>query len=249
METPPSPLNPNSPLPLYHQLAERLLEGIRSGDFPTGARLPSEPQLARAYGIGRPTVRQATEVLVRRRVVERKRGSGTFVVDTPDGADLLSLAGTLASFEKGGIEAETEMVWGPKRLEIEDEPENPFDGRTAVGFSRLSRVQGVPVLLEEIYADAERFPQVEGVDLSGRSLSQWIEQQYHMRPTSADQNFRVTPLDASRSALLGLSEGDAILMVKRTLHFEGARSAIHAVLYCRTDQLVFSQTLQGVGDE
>ena len=92
METPPSPLNPNSPLPLYHQLAERLLEGIRSGDFPTGARLPSEPQLARAYGIGRPTVRQATEVLVRRRVVERKRGSGTFVVDTPDGADLLSLA-------------------------------------------------------------------------------------------------------------------------------------------------------------
>lgn len=249
MESSPTPLNPHSPLPLYHQLAERLMEGIRSGDFPTGARLPSEPQLARAYGIGRPTVRQATEVLVRRRVVERKRGSGTFVVESPDRVDLLSLAGTLASFEKGGIEVETEMVSAPSRVRVESEPENPFQGRAAVGFARLSRVQGVPVLLEEIYADAERFARVEDADLSGRSLSQWIEQQYHMRPTSADQNFRVVTLDQPRSALLDLPEGDAVLMVKRTLHFEGARSAIHVVLYCRTDQMVFSQTLQGVGDE
>ena len=245
MEGSPAPLNPHSPLPLYHQLAERLLEGIRSGDFPTGAKLPSEPQLARAYGIGRPTVRQATEVLVRRRVVERKRGSGTFVVDKPDRVDLLSLAGTLASFEKGGIQAETELVSAPRRIRVESAPENPFQGRVAVGLVRLSRVQGVPVLLEEIYADAERFARVERVDLSGRSLSEWIEQQYHMRPISADQNFRVTTLDESRSALLGLPEGESVLMVKRTLHFEGARSAIHAVLYCRTDQLVFSQTLQG----
>ena len=84
-------LDSSSPVPLYHQLAERLLTGIRTGAYPTGCRLPSEPELARVYGIGRPTVRQATDVLVRRRIVERRRGSGTFVVDPPERVDLLSL--------------------------------------------------------------------------------------------------------------------------------------------------------------
>jgi GntR family transcriptional regulator len=58
-------LNPQSPIPLYHQLADILMAGIRSGDYPTGHRIPSEPQLAKDYGIGRPTVRQAIDVLVR----------------------------------------------------------------------------------------------------------------------------------------------------------------------------------------
>ena len=82
-------LNSSSPLPLYHQLAELLQERIRSGEYPAGVRIPSEPELARTYGIGRPTVRQATDVLVRRQLVERRRGSGTFVVEPPEQVDLL----------------------------------------------------------------------------------------------------------------------------------------------------------------
>ena len=50
-------LNPNSPLPLYHQLAEILLSRIRSGQYPPGGRIPSEHQLAATYCIGRPTAR------------------------------------------------------------------------------------------------------------------------------------------------------------------------------------------------
>jgi len=242
-------LNPDSPLPLYHQLADRLLEGIRSGRFPTGGRIPSEPELARAYGIGRPTVRQATDLLVRRRVIERRRGSGTFVVEPPERVDLLSLAGTLASFEQGGVAAESRLVEGPSRVSVPADPENPFAGREAIVLSRLSQVRDVPVLLEEIYVDPERFPGIEHIELAGRSLSHWIESHYRMRPRSADQNFRVAPVGRVRGELLGLPADAAILLVKRTLHFENARSAIYAELACRTDQLVFSQTLEGFGDD
>ena len=54
-------LNPDSPVPLYHQLAEVLLDKIRAGDYPAGSRIPSEHQLAATYGIGRPTARQAVD--------------------------------------------------------------------------------------------------------------------------------------------------------------------------------------------
>jgi len=242
-------LNPDSPMPLYHQLAERLLEAIETGQYPQGARIPSEPELARRYGIGRPTVRQATDLLVRRRVVERKRGSGTFVVEPPERVDLLSLAGTLASFEKGGIQVDTELLSGPRRVLVEDDPENPLLGRPAILVSRLSRVGDAPVLLEEIHVDPEIFPRIERAELAGRSLSQWVETHYHVRPRSADQHFRVAPVGERRGELLELPPEAPILVVKRTLHFKEAPGAIHATLFCRTDQLVFSQTLEGFGDE
>ena len=72
-------LNLHSPVPLYHQLADILMERIRSGEYSPGDVIPSETSMAKHYGIGRPTVRQAMEILVRKGLVTRKRGAGTFV--------------------------------------------------------------------------------------------------------------------------------------------------------------------------
>jgi GntR family transcriptional regulator len=236
-------LNPKSPLPLYHQLADLLLEGIRTGEYRAGGRIPSETALARRFRIGRPTVRQATDLLVRRRCLERRRGSGTYVVEPPERVDLFSLAGTLASFERGGVPVRTALVQRTRRLHVEPDAENPFAGREAWFLSRLSRAHGDPVLLEDLYLDIDRFPGLDRHSLAGRSLSQLVDEHYHLRPESADQNFRVAPAGARRAELLDCSRRTPLLLVKRTLHFPGARNALFAELACRTDRLVFSQTL------
>ncbi len=72
-------LNPNSPVPLYHQLAEIISDRIRSGEYEPGQAIPSETALARQYHIGRPTVRQAMDVLAHKHLIQRRRGAGTFV--------------------------------------------------------------------------------------------------------------------------------------------------------------------------
>lgn len=238
-------LNPASPLPLYHQLAEHLLEGIRSGEYRPGSRIPSEIALARRFRIGRPTVRQATDLLVRRGFLERRRGSGTYVLEPPERVDLFSLAGTLASFERGGVPVKSALVQRTRRLHVEPDAENPFSGREAWSLSRLSRAHGDPVLLEDFYLDVAHFPGLDRHSLAGRSLSQLVEEQYHLRPESADQNFRAARAGARRGRWLGCSRQTPILLVKRTLHFAAARDAIFAELACRTDRLVFSQTLGG----
>lgn len=238
-------LNPASPLPLYHQLADLLLEGIRSGAYRPGSRIPSETALARRFRIGRPTVRQATDLLVLRRCLERRRGSGTYVVEPPERVDLFSLAGTLASFERGGVPVRSCLVQRPRRLHVQPDAENPISGREAWFLSRLSRVEDEPVLLEDVYLDADRFPGLDRHSLAGRSLSRLVDEQYHLRPESADQTFRVARAGARRGGLLGCSRQAPILLVKRTLHFPGARDALFAELACRTDRLVFSQTLEG----
>jgi len=108
---------------------------------------------------------------------------------------------------------------------------------------RLSRVKRDPVLLEEIYLDPALFAGLEAVSLAGRSLSQLIDEQFHLRPESANQNFRIHRPGPERAKRLGLGANEVALLVKRFLHFPSAKNAIYAELYCRTDQLVFSQTL------
>jgi GntR family transcriptional regulator len=241
-------LNSESPIPLYRQLADVLLTRIRAGEYPAGSKIPSEPELSRDFRIGRPTVRQATDLLIRRRRLERRRGSGTFVVEPPERVDLLSLAGTLASFERSGLDVRTVLLGRTRRVRVEADAENPFGGREAWFVSRLSRVERQPVLLERLWLDIERFPGLGRISLAGRSLSQLAEDHYHLRPESADQNFRVATLDANDAGHLGLAAGTPVLLVKRHIHFPHARSAVFAELTCRTDRLVFSQTLGGLPD-
>ncbi|THB64782.1 MAG: GntR family transcriptional regulator, partial [Desulfovibrio sp.] len=154
-------LNRKSPVPLYHQLAEILLAAIRTSTYAEGERIPSEHALAQQYSIGRPTVRQAIDSLVRKGVLIRKRGSGTFVAHKRESVDLFSLAGTMASFTKTGLSPEVELLQRPSRIVLDGDDVNPFSRSAALFLSRLSRVDATPVLVEDIYMDPAVFAAIE----------------------------------------------------------------------------------------
>jgi GntR family transcriptional regulator len=236
-------LNPGSPLPLYQQLAELLSRDIAGGGLAPGTRLPSEPELARRHRIGRPTVRQATELLVQRGLVERRRGSGTFVRTAPKRVDLFSLGGTLSSFRERGLELTTKLLGKTSQRGVAFDAENPFSERRAFVLTRVGSLGDKPVLLERLYFDPEVFVGFDALPLSGASLSRAVEERYYLKPTHAEQSFRVAvPPEDVRQAL-GLTTRAPILLVKRALFFPRAPRAVFGELYCRTDELVFSQTI------
>lgn len=67
--------------PLYIQIADRLRADIST--LSSGARIPSEPQLARDWGVSRFTVAKAVEELVGDGLITRRQGSGSFVAEAP----------------------------------------------------------------------------------------------------------------------------------------------------------------------
>jgi GntR family transcriptional repressor for pyruvate dehydrogenase complex len=73
---------------LYQDLARSLLEELASGRYPVGARLPAERELATAYNVSRPTVREAVIALEVQGLVEVKIGSGAYVRRLPGKGDL-----------------------------------------------------------------------------------------------------------------------------------------------------------------
>ncbi len=89
-------LDRSSFIPLYYQLQELLKEQIESGAWAPGDRLPSEPQLARRYGVSRVVVRQALAILQDDGQILRAQGRGTFVADPKLDARAGGLARLLA---------------------------------------------------------------------------------------------------------------------------------------------------------
>lgn len=62
----------------------QLRERITSGDWPVGSRIPPEPALVELLGVGRNTVREAVQSLVHAGLVERRQGSGTYVLSASE---------------------------------------------------------------------------------------------------------------------------------------------------------------------
>lgn len=64
---------------LYERVVEKVLDMITSNTWKPGYRLPSERELAEAFGVSRTVVREAVKALAAQGVLESLTGSGVYV--------------------------------------------------------------------------------------------------------------------------------------------------------------------------
>ena len=62
----------------YRQIFEQLQQDLRDGRYPQGVQLPSDEALMRRFDVSRITAAKAMDELVKRGLVYRRRGAGTF---------------------------------------------------------------------------------------------------------------------------------------------------------------------------
>jgi DNA-binding FadR family transcriptional regulator len=74
---------------LIDQAVGRLRQQITSGAWAIGTRIPAEPELAELIGVGRNTVREAVQSLVHAGMLERRQGSGTYVISDSELANAM----------------------------------------------------------------------------------------------------------------------------------------------------------------
>ena len=70
-----------TPRRLYQEIALQIRAHIESGEFPVGARLPSERELAAQLRVSRPSVREALIALEVEGLVDVRSGAGVFVCE------------------------------------------------------------------------------------------------------------------------------------------------------------------------
>ncbi len=72
-------INPQSPDPIFQQLASQVMEAVTRGQLKEGDKLPSVRELARETTVNPNTVVKAYDTLERDGVIYRRRGAGCFV--------------------------------------------------------------------------------------------------------------------------------------------------------------------------
>ncbi|WP_284746225.1 FadR/GntR family transcriptional regulator [Amycolatopsis sp. RTGN1] len=127
---------------------DRIREFVRSGRFPAGSRLPPEHELATELGISRSPTREAVKALELARVLEVRRGDGTYVTSLAPSL-LLEGLGNAVSLMEGSVLELTEV----RRLL---EPAATGLAATRITDSGLRTVADLLDAMQEAVEDVER---------------------------------------------------------------------------------------------
>jgi GntR family transcriptional repressor for pyruvate dehydrogenase complex len=68
---------------VVRSVLKRIEEAVLNKELKAGDKLPSEGELARNFGIGKTSVREALRMLEALGIIETRRGEGSFIVDRP----------------------------------------------------------------------------------------------------------------------------------------------------------------------
>jgi GntR family transcriptional regulator len=219
-----------------------LREAIQDGKYPVDAALPSEAALCRLYRVSRITLRRALARLQREGLIERRQGSGTFV---------LGPSQPQIGFETGGVIRDfTEFAFGTQPKTLEFEYRAPpvrvralFDIDVGERMQRIVRLRSrgrvplaqietwVPVSIGERYDtdDTNKVPLTQLMERSGTVLSSG---RFTIGATLAD------PMMADR---LHIEVGAPLLRFSRVMNDQNGRVAQYAEMLLRPDhvQIVF----------
>lgn len=202
----------NSPVPIYHQLAEQLATAIHEGILQPGDFLEGEVSLARRFDISRPTVRRSIGVLVARGLVVRRRGVGTTV--SPQAVHRRSDNGSLFDdLTAAGLEPATtvlRLAFGqvePRIAHAMDlDPATPL-----VALVRLRLVNQVPMAILRNWL-ALPLRDLAVIDLEEHGLYELLRQR-GIWPAVAQQTIGSRSATSDEHRLLGLGRGEPILDV------------------------------------
>lgn len=200
--------------PLYLQIARGLRERI--AELGPGARIPSEPQLAREWGVSRFTVTKAIEQLVEEGLVTRRQGSGSFVAEAP----LHRSPGYLLSFTEA-VEAAGHKA-SQRLLAFEPAPWEeglPYPaGSRLLLLDRLRMVDGAAVARHRSLLSAELAERIglarQAVAAPGFSLYRHFEE-HGLSVSSATERIVANPASEHDRKLLGLDQGAVVVAVTR----------------------------------
>jgi GntR family transcriptional regulator len=213
------PLDKNSFTPMYYQIETQLLKMIRSGRLRPGDLLPSESDISRICGVSRMTSRQALQGLKDKGFVTRRKGQGSIVNQPRIEKEITHLRGFSAEMRALGIKAASRVL---------EQGVIPASAETAAQLGitagekmfllrRLRLGDGLPVALEMSQLPLKRFPRIESMDFSSRSLYRALRETFGIRVSRADEILEARSATRAEAKLLGVHSRASVLVMSRTL--------------------------------
>ena len=209
------PLDADSPIPLYHQMEQIILERIRQPEM-LNRMFPSEFELMSIFGVSRATIKKAMDNLVQKGLLERRRGIGTRVISQQITEDLARLKGYTEEMRSKGLQIRTKVLGVELHV-----PDEQIRDALCIGAQEkticIRRLRGTDKTFPVVLLHSE-LPESLGIDpgddFSG-SLYQLLEQKYHVSLLYAEETIYARVATAEEAKLLGVKTASPVLIMER----------------------------------
>ena len=205
--------------PRYRQLANELIDAIRSGKLTVGEVMPGELELVETHGVSRHTVRESLRVLEELGLIGRYQGVGT-VVKSRDSApayvQTVNSPAELLQYPEGSrlrVVAKTPLRSGRALARL-------LGCRTGtewvqIGALRRLKENDLPICWVDVYVRPEYAGVAEKIGRSRRPVYEIIEQQFDEKVDSVGIEIRAGVLSEAVAEALKVEPGSPSLRVIR----------------------------------
>lgn len=237
---------PGRLIPRYYQLKEILEKRIKSGEFETGDRFPTDEELCNEYGLSRGTIRRAVDILVEEGWLRREQGRGTFVTSPQLSPVYFRLANFSDDMRTRGLEPSTQLL----HLRV-----IPADGAVAeqlqlcpgeevIEIARLRLADGKPMAYETRYLARSLCPELLEEDLEHESIHSLLIDKYNIPLIRACHTIEARVLNDHEADLLEVEPGSAGFYVSRVTYTSNDRPVTWYRITYRGDQYHFTAEFQ-----
>ena len=207
----------NKVIPLYYQVSEHLEDMINKGNLSPGERLLPEEYLAEQFEVSRPTINKAISMLIRKSLISRERGKGTYVRGKSVAFTLMQeLVSLHEALKRNNIPFKTKVL----KLKRQKADKNIAIklGLTTwseiIFLKRLRFVENEPFLLSESYIPAHLFPNLEDEDFSQNSLYELFEKKYHIPVIKTERYARAIKAFEEEAYLFRIPLGEPLIQLE-----------------------------------
>ncbi len=204
-------------VPIYARIYEDIRSRIRSGEWKVGDRIESERRLAERYKVSVMTVRQAIAGLERDGLVERRRGSGTYV--SAPRINWNRLTSFSEEMNARGIEASSRLL-STSVVRADDATAAQLQIATGAPVARIERLRlggGEPFSVEACLLALDRFPRLLNHRFEQTSLFHILENEYEVRISRAEELVEAQVADKRIARLLCVRVGSPVLHLTQVL--------------------------------
>lgn len=209
-------INFESRIPYYIQLMDIIKEKVQLGNWAAGNQIPGEQDLCEHYGISRTVVRQALRELELEGVINRRKGKGTFI-SLPKISE--GLAQKLTGFYQDMVERGLKPVTKVLHQNISPANEkvahflNIKPGEKVIDILRLRSINEEPIQLVTTYIPLEICPALASVDLTNRSLYEFLETEAGIFIAKGRRYIEAVLANEAEAALLDIQRGAPLVML------------------------------------
>ncbi|GHF53771.1 GntR family transcriptional regulator [Streptomyces morookaense] len=226
----------------YEEIADGLRRAIDAEEYPVGARLPSESELAARYGVSRGTVRQAIATLTSEGMIGSRQGARRVVLAGRRSQSFTELRSFAQWARSMGHTATGQVISSTRRpATAEDRARlHLTEGADVLHVLRVRSLDGERVLLERtVYADWIA-PDVERLDPACESVTQQLYETTGLVFSYGEHLIDAVAAGTADAAHLGVRRGSPLLRVRRVTTTRTGRPVEWSDDRYRSDAVNFS---------